>query len=119
MEVATWTEARMEAATQTEVDGGGDGEAEADGGSDPDGGVDGDRGGDVDGDASVEGGHRDAGPVDRIGPWSHQHPGSPPPPTPTASYGSRASHPPILGRAPLVRTYGCGGTEILGRVTLI
>jgi hypothetical protein len=81
MEVATWTEARMEAATQTEADGGSNGEAEADGGSDPDGGVDGDRGGDVDGDASVEGGRRDAGPVYRIGPWSHQRPDSPPPPT--------------------------------------
>jgi hypothetical protein len=29
MEVATWTEARMEAVTRTEADGGGDGAAEA------------------------------------------------------------------------------------------
>jgi hypothetical protein len=93
MEAVTRTEARMEVATRTEADGGGDGAdrgGDPDGDGDPDGGADGDRGGDpdrgadgggdndgggdpdgggdLDGDASVYGGCRDAGPVDRTGP---------------------------------------------------
>jgi hypothetical protein len=49
----------------------------------------------------------------KVGAETQGHPGSPPPPTPTTSYGSRASHPLILGRTPLVRTCGCGEDKLL------